>query len=418
MTTTGLAASAFAWLDQDERAAARLREVLRAFEEKSTLDNLGLGVIRDAFSDRLFPGTSTIQTRARYFLFVSWICRQIEREKVSPVAFPVQLRQREIQLLDALREREEPYQGVIGYFARHQTQRLPSSIYWSGLAQLGIRINDFSLAEYQTRLPDLYGSEAAATRDDDNQPLRRGVHNWDPGLPPPPPRFLREPISFELTREEAEYLEDRIRMSGSGTLFATLVDAPELLEGATAPWEVDHTHMSPSLREVVTHAERFSTALWGARLLYNLLLIDRSRESLQREFPETEASIRALLAEWSHTVNARRAEFTRWANDMPTFWASVGRHVSQPARTFIERWIEAMLNDAETVIEDPTVRRELIARERALKGRLARLSNHAALESWRGQEMGTYRMDYRWAQVTTLLRDIHQGRRQPNDVAA
>ena len=33
---------------------------------------MGLGSLRDALSDALFPGTSYLQTRLRYVLFVPW----------------------------------------------------------------------------------------------------------------------------------------------------------------------------------------------------------------------------------------------------------------------------------------------------------------------------------------------------------
>ena len=33
-------------------------------------------------ADAFFPGTSTIQTRARYFLFVSWVYRELEKKRV------------------------------------------------------------------------------------------------------------------------------------------------------------------------------------------------------------------------------------------------------------------------------------------------------------------------------------------------
>jgi hypothetical protein len=46
-------------------------DVISAFREQDTRDELGLGTIRDGFANILFPGTSTIQTRARYFLF--WV---------------------------------------------------------------------------------------------------------------------------------------------------------------------------------------------------------------------------------------------------------------------------------------------------------------------------------------------------------
>ena len=41
------------------------------------------GVIRDVFSDLLFPGISTIQTRARYFLIVPWIYQRHEKRRTS-----------------------------------------------------------------------------------------------------------------------------------------------------------------------------------------------------------------------------------------------------------------------------------------------------------------------------------------------
>jgi hypothetical protein len=47
--------------------------VLDLFREKGTIDELGLGTIRDAFADMLFPGTSAPRTRPRYFLIVPWI---------------------------------------------------------------------------------------------------------------------------------------------------------------------------------------------------------------------------------------------------------------------------------------------------------------------------------------------------------
>ena len=38
----------------------------------AALDELGIGLIRDGFSDLFFPGTSTIQTRAKYFFIVPY----------------------------------------------------------------------------------------------------------------------------------------------------------------------------------------------------------------------------------------------------------------------------------------------------------------------------------------------------------
>src|SRR3712207_8105184 len=71
----GVVASSFTWLDYSEHERRQMLDVIHLFDEKTTRDELGIGVVRDAFADMFFPGTSTIQTRARYFLFIPWIYR-------------------------------------------------------------------------------------------------------------------------------------------------------------------------------------------------------------------------------------------------------------------------------------------------------------------------------------------------------
>jgi hypothetical protein len=58
------------WVDFAEEDRREMAEVISLFRERDTRDELGIGVIRDALADLMFPGTSTIQTRARYFLFI------------------------------------------------------------------------------------------------------------------------------------------------------------------------------------------------------------------------------------------------------------------------------------------------------------------------------------------------------------
>jgi len=54
------------------------------FTEKESRDELGIGSIRDAIADILFPGTSTIQTRLRYMLLLPWMYRELEKRNLSP----------------------------------------------------------------------------------------------------------------------------------------------------------------------------------------------------------------------------------------------------------------------------------------------------------------------------------------------
>ncbi len=83
--------SSFGWLDYSEHERRRTLDVVELFREKDTRDELGIGSVRDAFADLLFPGTSTIQTRARYFLFISWIYIKLESTRLKGVPWFVRL---------------------------------------------------------------------------------------------------------------------------------------------------------------------------------------------------------------------------------------------------------------------------------------------------------------------------------------
>jgi Family of unknown function (DUF6361) len=74
--------SAFVWLDYSERERRKMLDAVDAFREHDTRDELGIGSVRDAFADMLFPGTSTIMTRVRYFLLVPWPYQRLERLRV------------------------------------------------------------------------------------------------------------------------------------------------------------------------------------------------------------------------------------------------------------------------------------------------------------------------------------------------
>ena len=126
-------ASSLGWLDLDGAASERVATLLRSLEEPGTIDALGLGSIRDAFSDMLTPGTSTVQTRLRYFVFLPWIFQRLEAEGVPPANFARKLRDYEAKLIDCLRPLGSN-QGVIGRIAGRSLRRMPSDIYWGSMA--------------------------------------------------------------------------------------------------------------------------------------------------------------------------------------------------------------------------------------------------------------------------------------------
>ena len=63
------------WIDFSKEDRQKAFDVINLLSEQGAVDELGIGVIRDAFANYFFPGTSTIQTRAKYFLIVPYMLR-------------------------------------------------------------------------------------------------------------------------------------------------------------------------------------------------------------------------------------------------------------------------------------------------------------------------------------------------------
>ena len=61
------------WIDFSRQDKADAINIINSMKEKGVLDELGFGALRQAFANCFFPGTSTIQTRAKYFFIVPYI---------------------------------------------------------------------------------------------------------------------------------------------------------------------------------------------------------------------------------------------------------------------------------------------------------------------------------------------------------
>ncbi len=149
--------TSFSWLDYSEHERQKMLDAINLFQEKDTRDELGLGTIRDTFADMLFPGTSTIQTRARYFLFIPWIYTLLESRQVDSDRMDFERKKMEVSLIYELLKTDDQ-DGLIGTDAREDLQRFPSSIYWLGLGKWGLRIFDGSQYQYQKSVDLFYQS--------------------------------------------------------------------------------------------------------------------------------------------------------------------------------------------------------------------------------------------------------------------
>ncbi len=400
--------SPLSWLDFAESDRQRAMQVIDLFREKNTVDELGFSPIRDAFADYFFPGTSTIQTRARYFLFVPWILRRYERRKLTASERAAKLRRREVELIRSLLSGCADPTGIIGRDAQAGLQRMPSSVYWRGLRLWGIRMFDGSIEQYFRRLSREGKSPSRPLSTDDGEPLDGISRDWHPGLPGEPDGMF-EATSLELRSEEAEFLRDRICTHQPGSVLARLVASgrPEL--SASLVWEPDLTQLlTPDLRVEIEHARLFALCAWGGPLVYSLQLarMKSGSEELVGEFE-------SALGEWQSAVRTEEIGLREW--DRTGYWELVRRlnpRISARTQEFAEQWIGVALRAAagERVWDNGRDRQLIATRERQLKGGRARLlpENVRARDRWQGDASGGP-IDYRWGQTQVILNDILRG---------
>jgi len=397
-------ASTFVWLDFSERERREALEVIDLFREEDTRDELGLGSIRDTLADLMFPGTTTIQTRARYFLFVPWVLKDLEDRGTLSSEWAHRARYQQGRLRDSLIAGGEET-GVIGYRAGLHVQRLPHSVYWHGLRRWGILRFNGSEDEYRRSLDRWHRRQKSALRSDDGEPIDYSWEpNWDPHLPPPPKDLYRT-ATFKLTAEEADYLIHRIGTRAPDSLLYHLIEIRRPVnKEVDFVWEhVDPNQLPPPFRSPVEHARNFSDSMHGASLLYNLMLAEeKGRKDRVDDY-------RNRLAEWWDMLQTRRSAMSLWNRD--DFWITVreaGGRVPPPTRQFVLDWWELVFN-AERIemLMGSSYARELIAdRELRLKRGRARLGNQQVLKLWSGAS-GTAKLDYRWGRpVKALVNDI------------
>ncbi len=155
------------WLDLTATDRDEMRRVLALFKE-GTVDELGLGTLRDAFAATLFPGVTSIQTRLRYVLFVPWIYRRLEDNGTRSEEVGTKARKAEVALIDALAESDD--WGVIGIQARNDLQRLPSSVYWRCCVTWGIFMPGKGQSWYHNHFDGLRDAARSVSRTPNRRP--------------------------------------------------------------------------------------------------------------------------------------------------------------------------------------------------------------------------------------------------------
>lgn len=388
------------WIDYSKTDRQKVLSVIDLLSEDGTLDELGIAPIRDGFANLFFPGTSTIQTRAKYFLIVPYALISLARQHETDYRVLLRkLDEIERKCGEILLARDA--EGTIGRRTLRSgswVKRTPSDIYWAGIRQFGIYRGNFSLTEYArsscklaTQKQDLgrLGHHSADAPehagDDPDAGLLFSFSFWK--VPTYQSNWM-DNLEMELTFAEAKFLQEQIVLTQPASLLSYILEnklhhLPEL-EGFMSLEHIIRAFPA-QLRADYALASAFSHFIFGARIRYNIILSEGKNQKANEAW------------------NSYLPNLTAHASlDLPAIFARL--KVRNPKlRHFLTATQSAMLDTNITALDDCIKKREI-----DLKGASRAKLNRAGefrVDAW----IGGGHLDYRFRNAMVLINDIFQG---------
>ena len=378
------------WIDFSSKDREKAMAVIDLMKENRAVDELGIGVVRDRLADILFPGTSTIQTRAKYFFIVPWCMIEAEKNFKNKVDYLKRLNNIETDVIKALIKNEPSNTtGIIGKDSIGTLKRKPSEIYWNGLRTYNIMPFNISRNQYISSIKtnknhDVEGGDDKDSYYLDNDEIRWNItkfrKNW------------KENLTLSLTKEESEFLKEKITRYYPNSLYSYIINNKDISLEDEDIYDLTFKNTLPEVvRSDLDLALNFGKVIHGAHIRYNIIL--RQKNSVEIEDYED--------------------YWNQWCNEMSQFnWDKFNidriyefAQTTKGTKEFIEGWFKAIreldninLGQLDKMIE---------AREYSLKGQRAKLKNYGNVDvsKWVGLGM----LEYRWRNVKTLVKDIKDG---------
>ncbi len=390
------------WIDFSDSDRKKTMDVLRLFQEQGAVDELGIGIIRDGFANYFFPGTSTIQTRAKYFFIIPYAMMDtVGDPHVSSVQQALR-RLDEIEKESAvILKKNSDEQGIIGATVLPKwVVRTPSTIYWNGLRTFGIfnagLLQNISVSEYFRMAIKLREEKKASTlgnrKDDADENNKDDVDAGD---------FLfknfwhldyvknwKDDLSINLTPNEADYLATKIKESNPKSVFAFVIR-----EDIDIEQYVDFSSFSSDLKQKLDEenasmmelADRFNDFISLAQIRYNLMLSERKNDTAQELWED----VKSRASEYANSV------------DLDAIFGRLHLH-NKDLIKFLEGFKNAVIKGEWDVADH-----EIFKQEVRIKGARAKLKNKSKYpeDKW----IGGYKLDYRFTDARRLIMDIRKG---------
>ena len=378
------------WIDFSSKDREKAMAVIDLMKENGAVDELGIGVVRDRLADLLFPGTSTIQTRAKYFFIVPWCMIEAEKNFKNKVDYLKRLNNIETDVIKALIKNEPSNTtGIIGKDSIGTLKRKPSEIYWNALRTYNIMPFNISRNQYISSIKTNKNHEVEEGDDKDSNYLDNDDIRWNIIKAE---KNWKDNLTLSLTKEESEFLKEKISRHHRNSLYSYIINNQDISLEDEDIYDLTFKNTLPEIvKSDLDLALNFGKVIHGAHIRYNIIL--RQKNSVEIEDYED--------------------YWNQWCNEMSQFnWDKFNidriyefAQTTKGTKEFIEGWFKATreldninLGQLDKMIE---------AREYSLKGQRAKLKNYGNVDvsKWVGLGM----LEYRWRNVKTLVKDIKDG---------
>lgn len=402
------------WIDFSPTHRERVAAILDMLKPEGVVDELGVGSIRDALADQMFPGISTIQTRAKYFFIVPYILYQYQlfttakRNNITPAKY---LEDQEYEIMWKLAEMYEHKDGtgVIGItkYKPDKIMRRPSAIYWNGLSVFGfIRHGGLGVDTFLKSRKHTAESLLSEMPEGDDAPHDDADADYDNlfNLKLPYDKNWKEKLTLNLTPDESELLSHRMRETGRGKLIGALLENKDLystLKSSNSFADFAKTAvqlgMDEKVRRMLILAHDFSELMFGAHIAYNCIL---QKEKFSND---------CFSDDWSGWLTNIKKAMIDYNGFNPDDIFSYALKVRDHTRTFVHQWWDFVR--ASTPSEE--FRNELIAKQeyqtKLVKARIRQKKyDDVKEESW----IGLDKLEYRLPQAERILSDIKEGQKE------
>tara|TARA_B100000795_G_scaffold25642_1_gene17067 strand:- start:5768 stop:6982 length:1215 start_codon:yes stop_codon:yes gene_type:complete len=394
------------WIDFSNAQRDRVFSVVDLLSEGGTVDELGIGSVRDSIADWLFPGVSTIQTRPKYFIilteiFLEYLKKYQKGEKVPQLAKYLKDEEHRIMHLLAKNHSYKDGDGVIGVTVAQnngELARKASSVYWNGLRVHKLIDTEFSSSEYllQNDLSNIDYSGSRNTSDpDDGLLLEQHFSINTPFF-----NCVKEDMRMELSELEANYLRDQFRDTASNlkqnnNLLSQLFTEERAKIVATsnnfqemANQLLFDDELNDETKRILKIAILFDFVLHGAHIRYNIQLHKRSGE----------LSFDDKWNEWLMELETRRKDVEEL--DFDYIFSEVSPRTNSETQSFMKFWKEEVLNlQLNIELLDKLVYRQEVRK----KGAKAKLTSvNGEFTHW----IGLQSLQYRFNIVKNIVKDI------------